>query len=164
MASCQTCNASCIMSCLEQSSCRPILNAQLHVGICLKFVRAILLSLSVRLPPQVMVQLTVRLQGSALLTFSADSANATLAALAAAAPGLAAVGVQLQHLAHFACADAVTLGVGCQLGDRQAAAGEQALPASSCKSLFTMPYFVFAIVGCRLRDIRPPKCCSAIGL
>jgi hypothetical protein len=64
---------------------------------------------------QVDVQLTLRLQGVALLTFGSQAADAVLTALKQQMPTLARLNPQVQQIAHFACPDPRSEGIGCRL-------------------------------------------------
>ncbi len=76
-------------------------------------------------PLQVVVQLTVRLQGSALLGFTTAAAAAVLAALQRQSDSLSKLQLTLQELDVFACPDPRRQGVGCRLSPQQLAAGER---------------------------------------
>ena len=64
---------------------------------------------------QVDVQLTLRLQGVALLTFGSAAADAVLTALKQQVPALARLNPQVQQIAHYACPDPRADGIGCRL-------------------------------------------------
>lgn len=74
---------------------------------------------------QVAVQLTVRLQGTDLLRFGPAAADAVLAEIEDQVDGLGGAKPAVQQIAHYACADPQTQGVGCRLSSQQLAAGER---------------------------------------
>lgn len=73
---------------------------------------------------QVDVQLTVRLQGTALLRFGTAAADAVLSALTGQVLNLNELNPALQQIAHFACPDPRRQGIGCRLSPQQLASGE----------------------------------------
>jgi hypothetical protein len=72
---------------------------------------------------QVDVQLTLRLQGLALLTFGSQAADAVLAALKQQVPALARLDPQVQQVAHYACPDPLSSGIGCRLSAQELTRG-----------------------------------------
>lgn len=73
---------------------------------------------------QVVVQLTVRMQGTALLRFGTAAADAVLAALTKQVPELNDLDPALQQIEHFACPNPRSQGIGCLLSPQQLASGE----------------------------------------
>ena len=69
------------------------------------------------------MQLTLRLQGLALLTFGSQAADAVLAALKQQVPALARLQPRVQQIGHYACQDPRSSGVGCRLSAQELTRG-----------------------------------------